>query len=670
ALAHAHAHGVVHRDIKPDNIMLSGRHAMVTDFGVAKAVSEATGRQTLTTAGVALGTPAYMSPEQAAADPHVDHRADIYAVGVLAYELLTGRPPFIGASPQQVLSAHVTEVPEPVTSRRTTIPPLLDHLVMKCLAKRPADRWQTAEEMLPHLEGLGATPSGGLTPTGTMPVPAVQPRSSSRVAVVAGATVVMAVLGFLGWSSFRSASPAITVSNIRQITRAPEVEYQPVISPSGREVAYTTGFFGTGQVHIAVRDLGGGRAIPLTADRPGSQGGPRWSADGQNVVFTETVAGTSTGVYAIPRFGGPSTAIDAEVIGDIRHDSMAYISGDSLLIQPLGGGEPRLVATVPPGSHSVAWSPDGTRIAAVEGNGLWVDGVNIAPSHIWTVELATGRAVRVTENLSLNVSPQWLPDGRGLLFVSNRNGPRDVYLVWLDGSGARRSDPVRVTTGLNPHSISIADDGSKLVYSQLVFRTNIWELPIPETRSVSLSVAKQVTVGNQTIENHGLSSDGQWLAYDSNRDGNQEIYVMSLAGGEPRQLTTDPGDDFHPDFSPDGSELAFYSIRHGTRDLFLIAADGGNEIRLTDSPNQEYHPTFSPDGLSIAYQEIEAAGRGYIMLLTRDAIGGEWSAPRQLVEVGDGFSDGVRWSPDGRRIVSSRRQRSIVATTLGGQERV
>ncbi|MEE8361652.1 MAG: protein kinase, partial [Gemmatimonadales bacterium] len=511
ALAHAHAHGVVHRDIKPDNIMLSGRHAMVTDFGVAKAVSEATGRQTLTTAGVALGTPAYMSPEHAAADPHVDHRADIYAVGVLAYELLTGRPPFIGASAQQVLSAHVTEQPEPVTVRRATVPAALDQLVMKCLAKRPADRWQTAEEMLPHLEGLGATPSGGLTPTGTMPVPAVRPRSSSRVAVVAGATVVMAVLGFLGWSSFRSASPAITVSNIRQVTRAPEVEYQPVISPSGREVAYTTGFFGTGQVHIAVRDLGGGRAIPLTADRPGSQGRPRWSADGQNVLFIEWVGRnfSSASVYAIPRFGGPSTAIDAEVIGDIRHDSMAYISGDSLLIQPLSGGVPGLAAIIPSRSHSVAWSPDGTRIAGVEGNRNWVDGVNIAPSHIWTVELATGRPVRVTEHLSLNVSPQWLPDGRGLLFVSNRNGPRDVYLVWLDGSGARRSDPVRVTTGLNPHSISIAEDGSKLVYSQLTFRTNIWELPIPETGSVSLSAAKQVTVGNQTIENHGLSSDGR-----------------------------------------------------------------------------------------------------------------------------------------------------------------
>jgi serine/threonine protein kinase len=122
ALASAHSQGVVHRDIKPDNIMLSGRHAMVMDFGVAKAVSEATGRNTLTTVGVALGTPTYMAPEQATADPHVDHRADIYAVGVMAYELLAGRTPFQGASPQAVLAAHVTEEAEPVSKHRDRRP--------------------------------------------------------------------------------------------------------------------------------------------------------------------------------------------------------------------------------------------------------------------------------------------------------------------------------------------------------------------------------------------------------------------------------------------------------------------------------------------------------------------------------------------------------------------
>src|SRR5712691_8200558 len=178
ALAYAHAHGVVHRDIKPDNVLLSGRHALVMDFGVAKALSEATGRRQLTTAGIALGTPAYMAPEQAAADPHVDHRVDIYAVGVLGYELIAGRPPFTAGSTQEVLAAHVSQPPEPVTKWRPACPPALAEIIMKCLEKRPADRWQTADDLLAQLEPL-ATPSGGTTPTGMRP-PAAQPHRAAR----------------------------------------------------------------------------------------------------------------------------------------------------------------------------------------------------------------------------------------------------------------------------------------------------------------------------------------------------------------------------------------------------------------------------------------------------------------------------------------------------------
>jgi len=183
----------VHRDIKPDNVMLSERHALVTDFGVAKAVSEATGAHRLTTEGVALGTPAYMSPEQAAADSHIDHRADIYAVGALAYELLTGRPPFTGATPQEVLAAHVTKAVEPVTEHRGTVPPALAQLVMKCLEKKPADRWQTAEELLPQLEAL-ARPSGGITPTGMVPV---DRRAKRRWMMAGGAVAVAAIIGVI-----------------------------------------------------------------------------------------------------------------------------------------------------------------------------------------------------------------------------------------------------------------------------------------------------------------------------------------------------------------------------------------------------------------------------------------------------------------------------------------
>ena len=166
ALAYAHGHGVVHRDVKPDNVLLSGKHALVTDFGVAKAVASSSGAGTLTSLGMALGTPAYIAPEQAAGDPTVDHRADLYAVGALGYELLAGRTPFGGLSPQGMLAAQVTATPDPVTLHRDSVPPALAALIMRCLAKHPADRPQSAEELLGQLEAM-ATPTGGTLPEQT-----------------------------------------------------------------------------------------------------------------------------------------------------------------------------------------------------------------------------------------------------------------------------------------------------------------------------------------------------------------------------------------------------------------------------------------------------------------------------------------------------------------------
>ncbi len=207
ALAKAHRQGVVHRDIKPDNVMLSDGHAVVTDFGIAKAVSEATGAQNITTVGVALGTPTYMAPEQAVADPNVDHRADIYAVGVLAYEMLAGRPPFQGPNPQSVLSQHVTEAAEPVTKHRRAVPPRLEAAIMRCLEKKAADRWQTADELLAELDAL-ATPSGGTTPMPAAPV--ARPASNGKRVGIAAVTVMAALAAvFFVVDPFGGEEPAV-----------------------------------------------------------------------------------------------------------------------------------------------------------------------------------------------------------------------------------------------------------------------------------------------------------------------------------------------------------------------------------------------------------------------------------------------------------------------------
>jgi serine/threonine-protein kinase len=201
ALASAHRRGIVHRDIKPDNVLLSQHHAVVTDFGVAKALSSATGAapavsagHPLTTVGLALGTPSYMAPEQAAGDANTDHRADIYALGAMAYEMLTGQPPFTGTSPQQILAAHLSKTPEALATRRATVPPMLADIVMRCLEKRPADRWQSAGELGAALEAC-AVPSGGSTPVTTAAISRVTRR---RWPLVGAAALVAAAAAAIG----------------------------------------------------------------------------------------------------------------------------------------------------------------------------------------------------------------------------------------------------------------------------------------------------------------------------------------------------------------------------------------------------------------------------------------------------------------------------------------
>ncbi len=659
ALSYAHDQGIVHRDIKPDNVLISGRHALVTDFGVAKAVSEATGRHELTTAGVALGTPTYMSPEQAAASPNIDHRADIYALGALAYELLAGRPPFQRDTPQATLAAHVLDPPEPITQHRDAVSPAMANLIMKCLEKKPADRWQTSAEMLPVLQSLG-TPSGGTTPTHTQPIPAATSWDYRKIAgagvvTVAGAAALIFGLGVIGGGD----GAALAIGRSTRVTRDLGIELYPALSPDGNTVAYSAG--PVDEMRLFVRQLAGGGTIALTENAPGNHQSPQWSPDASQLLYE-----SGGEIYSVPVFGGTPRRLAAPGLAGVPDgyvnnpawsptgDRFAFVWHEvaplfgtqgrtsAIYVQPVAGGQAEKVTDFLEG-HSLRWSPDGSKIVFVSGASLFVHGGrdlgNVDPSTIGVVSAEGGEAVEVAAGGFLNVSPVWAPDASFLLFVSNRGGNRDVYQVAIDGNGNPEGEPVPITTGIDAHTIDLSADGTLLTYAEFRHIANIWSLDIPP-RTVSVSTARPRTNETQVVETGQFSPDGQWILYDSNREGNQDVYRMAATGGEPHRMTTDPADDYHPNFSPDGSEIAFYSLRGGSRDIFVRGTEGEAPQRLTTDPAQNRNPTWSPDGNALVFSS-DRTGRAELYIVRRETKGSPWGEPDQLTTDG-GFWP--RWS--------------------------
>ena len=225
ALAYAHARGVIHRDIKPGNILRQGAHALVTDFGVAKALNAAT-ISGITSAGMAIGTPSYMAPEQLAGDPTADHRIDIYAVGLLAYELLTGESPFTGPSPAATMAAQLTRVPEPLYQCCPDVPPPLSAIIMQCLAKEPSQRPPTAEALMAALDSI-TTSSGDIKTPATQVLPSVA-RRRRRITIAAGVATVALGSAVVLFASQRAESPRVAAG---ADTTAPTAPTQP-LAPS------------------------------------------------------------------------------------------------------------------------------------------------------------------------------------------------------------------------------------------------------------------------------------------------------------------------------------------------------------------------------------------------------------------------------------------------------
>ena len=672
ALAHAHERGIVHRDIKPDNVLLVGRHALVTDFGVAKALaagvdSPSAGADAATrfatsgvvTAGMVLGTPAYMAPEQIAGDPRVDHRADIYAVGMLGYELLAGRRPFAGETRDDTLAAHVSEMPVPLTAHRPDLPAPLVELVMTCLAKRPADRWQSAAEMVDRLERLIIDPRHG-TPT---PL-----RARRMIAAAAALATLAAVIAAAVWH--RAAQPNAwrtrwANARVEPLTDFPGAELDAAISPDGQRVAFLADRDSVFDAFVT--RVGSGRFLNLTGGRlpqllNEDVRNVGFSGDGAHVWMRVADIASPASVSLIPATGGrlrPFLGTAVMAVWSPDGSRVAYhetATTDPIYVADRTGGSPRRIFAADAGvhNHHLSWSPDGRFL-------YFTHGVPPNEMDVWRIPADGGRAERMTTHNSRVAYPVLLDD-RTLLYTATADDGTGPWLYFMD-VGSRH--PERVNMGVE-HYISVAASAEvpgrprRLVAAVSNPAVALWAVPIANGVA-SEDSASRVPLPTARSAAPRFGPNGSFLYLASRggadgvwrRSGRDVVEVWRAADGAVAGAAA---------VSPDGSQMCVPVRRQGRSTLFCMAADGTGAHALHESLDVRGPPSWSPDGQWLAVAAKDGQGVRVFKVPVHSG------PPVRLV---DSVSSNPVWSPTGKFILYSGTPRArsvpIKAVTPDGQ---
>jgi eukaryotic-like serine/threonine-protein kinase len=642
ALGYAHRHGVVHRDIKPENILLHDGQALVADFGIALAASKAGGSR-MTETGMSLGTPHYMSPEQAMGEREITARSDVYALGCVTYEMLLGEPPFTGPTAQSIVAKVMTEKPAPLVARRERIPLAAEDAVLTALEKLPADRFGTAAEFAATLNAPAAGPPGTRRPA----------RGSwlGRHAAPLAIVVAVAALTASGLALLSARRPASTDVNRFELALgraeglAPVGGTRLVWSPDGRAFIYV-GTGSGGGTQLWLRSLDALSATPIAGTDGATS--PFFSPDGQRVGFVTT---TPFSVRVVPRAGGRATVLVSGAVsgggGDWSADGWIYFDAGSSIsrIRPDGSGREMVSALDSTQQEiGIAWPqalPDGRGVIFRVRRA----GDDVGSYGIFVYDLKH----RIRKPLVKATFARYAPSGHLLYaladgsLLASRFDPGRLALV---------GEPVVVARGLGigpfgAADVAVAPTGS-LLYSTgrgVTTAEPVWV----DRNGASSAIDSSWRVFASDL---ALSPEGRRLAVDvaavsaGSTSRTEDIWVKQMPAGPMSRLTFEGEQNRRPAWSHDGRDILFLSSRSGPSAVYRQRADGGASAeRITSSQIPLGEGLESPDGRWLLIRsDVGTPGDGDILAMR---IGVD-SEPKPLIaspfqELAPALSPDGRW---------------------------
>ncbi|MGH7584290.1 MAG: protein kinase domain-containing protein, partial [Gemmatimonadales bacterium] len=641
ALDYAHRHGVIHRDIKPENILLHDGSAVVADFGIALAVQSAGGER-MTQTGLSLGTPQYMSPEQAMGEKLIDARTDIYALGAVLYEMLSGDPPFTGSTVQAIVAKVMTERPTPLHTVRDTVPPGVEVAVMQALAKLPADRFASAAEFG---AALAAPPTGAasVAPMATTPVTQRLTRTR-RAAVVLGCVAVLAMATALwAWRRNTSASDPPTRRLEFTVSNKPGLAY-PILgtvadlalSPDGRTAVVSVET--AGGWALAVRDLDQLAARIL----PGTENAnyPAFSPDGKWIAFQAA----DGGIRKVGVGGSPLVTITPPQATDLG--GLAWLSDREIIYPPQAPGTIGMYRVSADGGTATQFTAvdttaeryqlvpvviDGGKVVVFTSTKGTADDVTLAAIHpgdrkprIYT-GLHAAKALGMVDGSLVYIRP----DG-GIMAVPFNTGTLDV------GTPIQVGDSVAVRSWFA--GAALGPDGT-LIYQQGGSAAQLARVSATGTETVLANASQQYL-------HPRFSPGGRELAYEVVGGDGADIWTLDLASGATRRMT-DGGTNVRPEWSADGKRVLYSSLRGARTELWWQPLDGSAPaVKIPVNATLVNEGVLTPDGRSLVYRVDTWASNRDIWMMPID------SASKAVPIVNSVYDEKEpRVSPDGKWLV-------------------